>query len=76
MCAFISNVVCFCKLTELAQLCGVAAILRYPCPGIEDDVEEDEDVEEEDESEELLEKGLFSSGVIVTGDDHNGDSAP
>ena len=60
----------------MAQLCGVAAILRYPCPGIEDEVEEDDAVEEEDESEELLEKGLFSSSVIVDGDDHGADPAP
>ena len=63
----------------MAQLCGVAAILRYPCPGIEDDVEEEEDeaeLQEEDENEELMEKGFFSNGVIVSGDDHSGDSAP
>ena len=75
---YINYVFVFLWETELAQLCGVAAILRYPCPGIEDDVEEEDEAElqEEDENEELMEKGFFSNGVIVSGDDHSGDTAP
>ena len=56
------------KTTELAQLCGIAAILRYPCPGIEDDVEEDEDTEL-DEEQEQLQRGFFNSGKLVQGSD-------
>jgi len=56
---------------QLGQLCGVAAILRYPCPGIEDDVEEDEENQDGDDEQEddLLQRGFFTSDVIVQGTD-------
>jgi len=37
---------------ELSQITGVAAILRFPMPELEDDEEEDDDDEEDEEEEE------------------------
>jgi len=58
---------------QLAQLCGVAAILRYPCPGIEDDVDEDEEEQDEEQQEQL--QGFFTDGKIVKGADSTDDDA-
>lgn len=64
------------NITELAQLCGVAAILRYPCPGLEEEVEEDEEEEEEQKrSEELLQQGCFNGGMLVQGSDSSDSTA-
>jgi len=57
---------------QLAQLCGVAAILRYPCPGIEDDVEEDDD-EQDEEQQQALQRGFFNNGKFLQGSDSASD---
>lgn len=53
----------------------MAAILRYPCPGLEEEVEEDEDEEEQERSEALLQQGCFNGGMLVQGHDSSDSTA-
>ena len=63
------------RQTELAQLGGVAAILRYPCPGIDEEVEEEED-EAGDDDQEMGTEFFHGNGVMVQGRDGTETPAP